>query len=228
MTTLLEKIKSRGFWRIVIRPGRLEEKRIKQINELYPMIQKTSVELRGWDFPHLDIHTKPHIDIDWVGQESEWQEYLEIWRIYQSGQFIDLSGMPEDWRDQSTLWPPDENWKLGSMLGIGNALFTFTEVFEFAARLALTEAGDEIMHIEVTVSGLKGRRLIGDHPSRLHVRRLYEASLQEFPFATELPRGQLIAQPRSLALKAATELFARFNWKPSEQLLQELQKELWK
>src|SRR3989337_3033873 len=103
--TLLEKIKSRGYWRVVIRPGRFVEKRIRDITVLYPIIQKTTVELRGWDFPHVDPHINPHIDVDWVGQESEWEEFLEIWRFYRSGQFVDLAGIPEDWRDQSKLWP---------------------------------------------------------------------------------------------------------------------------
>ncbi len=79
--TLLEKIKSRGHWRVVIRPGRFVEKRIQEISTLYPIIEKTSVNLRGWDFPHVDTHPNPKIDVDWVGQESEWEQFLEIWRF---------------------------------------------------------------------------------------------------------------------------------------------------
>ena len=66
MSTILEKIRARGHWRVVIRPGRFEEKRIQDIAALYPLIQKTSVELRGWDFPHVNPHSNPRLDVDWV------------------------------------------------------------------------------------------------------------------------------------------------------------------
>lgn len=221
--TLLEKIKSRGHWRVVIRPSRFVAKRITEISTLYPIIQKNSVELRGWDFPHVDTYTSPHIDVEWIGQESEWQQYLEIWRFYQSGQFVDLGGMPEDWRDQSELWPADTDWRPGALLGIGDTLFKLTEIFEFAARLALTEAGDESIHIEITVSGLAGRRLWVDLHNRWPMFRKYEASLQELPYKIELPRSELIAQPRELSLKPASELFARFGYTPSLTTLRDIQ-----
>ncbi|MBI2836194.1 MAG: hypothetical protein HYX85_00680 [Chloroflexi bacterium] len=224
--TLLEKIRSRGHWRVVIRPGRFAEKRIQSISTLYPIIQKTSVNLRGWDFPHVDTHIKPHIDVDWVGQESEWEQFWEIWRFYQSGQFVDLAGIPEDWRDQSKMLSADPKWKPGALLGIGDALFRFTEIFEFAARLSLTEAGDELVHIEVTINGLAGRKLWDDSHDRGRVYERYEASLQELPFKQELSRDELVGHPRELALKPATELFARFGWQADETVLRDIQKKL--
>lgn len=229
MSALLDKIRSRGHWRAVIRPQVFVERRISQINELHPIIQKTSVQLRGWDFPHLDTHTKHHIDIDWIGQESEWEGYLEIWRFYQSGQFIDIAGMHEDWLDQRRSLPTArEDWRPGLILGIGNALFRFTEIFEFAARLAITQAGEDIMHIEITVSGLEGRKLWVDSPSRMPMRHNYEASITELPYQVELSRTELIATPRELALKPTIELFQRFGWEPSQDVLRDQQKELWR
>lgn len=227
MTKLLEKIRSRGHWKVVIRPGRYVEKRIQNISALYAIVQKASVELRGWDFPHVDPHTKPHIDVDWVGQESEWQEFLEIWRFYQSGQFVDIFGIPDDWQDQSNLQPVPQDWKPGALLGIGNALFTFTEIFEFAARLALTEVGDELMHIEVVVSGLNGRILCVDSRHRTPFIQSYQASLSELPYKVVLSRSELVAQPRELALKPTMELFARFGWEPGADVLRDQQKTLW-
>jgi len=224
--TLLEKIKSRGYWRVVIRPGRFVEKRIQEILTLYPIIEKTSVNLRGWDFPHVDTHTNPQIDVDWVGQESEWEQFLEIWRFYQSGQFVDLAGIWEDWRDQSKRRPTGQEREPDLLLGTGDALFRFTEIFEFAARLALTEAGDELMHIEVTISGLAGRKLWVDSHNRAPMFRNYEASLDELPFKLELSRDELVAQPRELALKPTIDLFARFGWKADAAILRDIQKTL--
>lgn len=227
MSSLLDKIRSRGHWRVVIRPQTFIEKRISQITELYPIIQNTSVELRGWDFPHLDPHAQAHVDIDWIGQESEWEIFLEIWRFYQSGQFIDITGMHEDWYDQRRSIPAAfGDWRPGLALEIGNALFRFTEIFEIAARLAMTQAGDDIMHIEITVSGLEGRKLWVDSPSRRPMFRDYTASIRELPYQVELSRTELIATPRELALKPAIELFRRFDWDPSQNVLRDHQKEL--
>jgi hypothetical protein len=226
--TLVEKIKSRGYWRVMIRPGRFVEKRIGEISTLFPIIQKASVEFRGWDFPHVDTRTNPRIDVDWVGQQFEWEQYLEIWRFYQSGQFVDVVGIPSDWRDQSKLWPADEGWSPGSLLGIGEVLFRFIEIFEFAARLSLTEAGDESITIQIIVGGLAGRKLFVDIPNRWPMFKEYKASLSEFPYTIELSRTELVAQPRELSLKPTAELFARFGWIPDAAALRDIQKSLWK
>ncbi len=227
MSSLYGKIRSRGYWRVVIRPQPFVEKRISQITELYPILQNTSVQLRGWDFPHLDPHIQTRVDIDWIGQESDWEHFLEIWRFYQSGQFIDITGMDEDWYDQRHSIPAAlGDWRPGSILGIGNTLFRFTEIFEFASRLAMTQAGDDIMRVEITVSNLEGRKLWVDSSSRMPIRYDYVASISEFPYQIELSRSELIAAPRELALKPAIELFRRFGWDPSQDMLRDHQKEL--
>ena len=82
MSELLDNLRSRGYWRVVIRPGTFIEQRVSNISALYPILQKISVQLRGWGFPHLDSRDQPHIDTDWIGQESEWERYLEVWRFY--------------------------------------------------------------------------------------------------------------------------------------------------
>jgi len=38
--------------------------------------------------------------------------------------------------------------------------------------------------------------------------------------------GDLVAAPREFALKASTELFARFGWESSPEVLREIQQEL--
>lgn len=146
MSELLEKIRSRGYWRVVIHPASFVEKQVANISDLYPLLQKISVELRGWDYPHLDVHTPLHIDKAWIQQSSESNQYLELWRFYQNGQFVDFIGMEEDWLDQFHDWSLPENWRHGSYLGVENAVFQFTEMMEFAARLSLTQAGGESMH----------------------------------------------------------------------------------
>ena len=227
MSELLDKIRSRGYWRVVIRPGSFIGQRVPNISTLYPLLQKISVQLRRWNFPHLDTRAQPDIESDWIGQGDEWDRHLELWRFYQSGQFVDFAGITDDWRNQSKVWPAPADWKHGALLEIGDALFTFTEIFEFAARLALTEAGSEQMHIEVGVAGLQNRELWVDDvhwwPPFPSGRK---ASLKELPYKVDLSRTQLITEPRDLALKPTIELFRHFGWEPSLGLLRDMQQGL--
>ena len=227
MSTLIDKIRSRGYWQVVVRPVRFNSERISDIASLRPILQKAYVSLRGWNFPHLDEPTALHIDIDWIGQEFEWQHYISSWRFYQSGQFIYISGMPIDWRDQSHFWPADEQWRQGALLGVGDAIFTLTEVFEFAARLALSDTGDEQMHIGVTVGNLRERLLYVDTPGRWpFLTTDYQASIEKFPYSVELTRSDLVAKPRDFALQAANELFKRFGWGTTIDILRDWQSEM--
>lgn len=228
MSTLLSKIQTRGRWTVDIRPITFTEKRIGNISRLYPLLQETQVMLRGWDFPHLDRHTQANIDIDYLWQESEWNNYLEAWRFYQSGQFGVVRAMAEDWLDQSTLDSAPGGWQPGNRIGVLSVIFQFTEVFQFAANLAHSEAGDEHMHIGVTVSGLQGRALRFDSSGRWGFAQEMKASLQELPYEIILPRDELLGQPREFALQPARELFRRFGWDPDPELLRDMQSTLWR
>ena len=224
MSELLEKIKSRGYWRVVIHPGTFTEQRVANISDLYPILQKTSVQLRGWDFPHLNSKENVQKDSDWIGQESKWHQYLELWRFYQSGQFIVFLGFDEDWRDNSELWPAPDGWEPGLTLSAVNTIFQLAEIFEFAARLSFTDAGDDMMHVGITLAGLQGRSL-GLGSPRSHFKGK-TASIQELPYHIDLPRLHLMGEPMELALAPATELFKRFGWEPSLEILRDMQENL--
>jgi hypothetical protein len=225
---LLEKIRSRCYWRVVIRPSKFKKERIPDIAALLPILQKCAVQFRGWDFPHIDFQTPPHIDTDWIGEECEFMGNLELWRFYKSGQFVHVSANQYDWIDPKELkniWRPD---KLnGPLLGISDAVFRFTEIFEFASRLANTDAGEEQMHIDVTLHGLKGRTLFVDSYNRAPMFQPYTASIESFSQPKELPRTSLIAEAKELALIFSAELFKRFGWNPTLDMLRGLQSELY-
>src|SRR5438105_12910808 len=103
--TLVEKIRSRGYWDVTIRPATFVENRIAELAELAPIVERSQVSLRGWNFPHVRRRETIARGLNWTGQESEWNHYKEAWRLYKSGLFRDLSSLKEDWQDESTLWP---------------------------------------------------------------------------------------------------------------------------
>jgi hypothetical protein len=225
-SALHNKILSRGYWQTIIRPASFKEKRIDDIAALFPIIEKAQVRLRGWYFPHIDSSLPYTIDMDWIGQEFEWNHYKTLWRFYQSGLFFHVTGVPLDWRDESTLWPSDERWKPNVLLGIGDTIATFTEIFEFAARLALSEAGDNNLHIEILVGNLQHRFLYVDSSNRWPIGQPYQATIAKFPYETELPRSKLVSESKNLALHASSELFKRFRLDFASETLRSWQDEL--
>ncbi len=226
---LLEKIRQRGYWRVVIRPGRFERERFPDIAALYPLLQDRAVRLRGWAYPLLDEHRPYRTGLDWIDQESEWGYHLEYWRFYQSGQFIDYAGLDEDWRGQPPQSPTPPEWQPGRYLPILDTLYRFTEIFEFAARLALTDAYgvDDTVHVELLLRGLHGRRLYADTWPRtpMYLAGAQDAHMEEFPYKADLRRDELIANAHQLALGQAQRLFDRFKWEPTKGLLQGIQAE---
>lgn len=225
-TELQTKILSRGYWQVVIRPSRFDVHRLADIGALLPLVETNKVSVRGWDFPHVDNRAQPHVDVDWVGQELDWEHVKSIWRIYQSGQFYFLGGVALDWRDESRLWPVDANWSHSQLLGVGDTIATLTEFFEFAARLAISTAGDDVMHIDITAGNLRGRQLYTDSSRRWPLRPSYTAALAKYPHVEDVARTKLMTEGKLLALSVAKDLFARFNANLEMDILRDWQNEM--
>jgi hypothetical protein len=225
MTELIDTIRSRGSWEIIIRPGRYAEERLTNVTELHEIVQRASVQMGGWDIPPVDSPTQARIGDRYVDQEIDWSNFLEFWRLTQSGQFFHLVGIYSDWRDRSVWGVPEAGWQPGRELSVSEVLFRVTGAFELAARLSLTNAGDDPMHIDVGVKGIANRILAIDTGKRAPFTRVRRANIAEYARAFSFERDQLTTDPRGLALTAALELFRRFDWDPSVELLRELQSE---
>ena len=234
MSELVERIRSRGYWKVIIRPSTFVENRVPHRSSLLPILQKTSVDFRGWSFPPVDIFLETEKGADWVGQNIDWEPHVELWRFYQSGQFVCYSGMSCDWDQHSqtnTGWP--SQWKSADgnvqqvSLDIGEVIVRFTEMFEFAARLAFTDAGDDGIHVEVAADNFKGHFLplpaLGPERSRWRLPRSSEGEMQ---YTVDVTRTKLVAEARDLSLEPALELFRCFQWDPGIPALRDIQSEL--
>jgi len=210
--SLVEEIRSRGYWHVVVRPAVFQAGKVEYV-ALKSALEASVVRFRGWDFPHISQGTVVHRDRDWIRQEVTFRHYREVWRLHQSGQFVHMSGMLEDWLPQEG----SVNFGPGERLGVGHTLFRMTEVFEFAARLALGSAGDEIMVVVAHLFGLKGRKLWSDKNSPLG-QMTYDdlvATVPDYRIERRLSRAELAAQSWELAVGATGELFNRFGWTDS-------------
>jgi hypothetical protein len=221
--SILDLIRSRGRWRAVIRPCTFVEDRVAY-SELLKILEKNTVRIRIWDYPFIDPSRPVDHHADWVGQGFTLMKNPQLWRFYQSGQFVHLFGMWEDWpgsdeqADQPIRRP---------VLQLYQALYHFTEIIEFASRLALSEAGDDLMHVAISLHRLQGRVLafpsIAQPPSKT-----YRTSTPDYSWAREMLRTDLMADPRGLALEATKELLRRFGLDPDPFVLRALQESLGK
>lgn len=224
MSAIVTKIRTRGFWRVVIRPSTFVPDRVRY-EALEEIMRRAAVRLRGWDFPHFDKGGLAY-GMDFVGSETDWQHHLESWKFFQTGQFVFLGGMKLDWRDQSTLSDPLPGFAARRVLGVIESLWTITEVFELAARLATTPAGAEEIVVRVELGDLMGRELFVDEPRRMPLQQTCIANIESFAKDFTVSPEALLASADELAVAAAQEVFVRFGWRADAEALRSSQAEL--
>ncbi len=223
MSNTAEKIKSKGYWRVIIRPATYSKERVANILELFPLVQRLSIQIRGWDFPHIDINTNPKLGTHSVGQEVDWSGIVERWQLYQSGQFIYMGAFLSDWGFyRRPVSFADQND--GPFLLVEDCVARYSEFMEFSSRLALSPAGDQRVFIEIGAHNLSGRQLLLAS-RRGGFLRPFSAATPEFVKSQEFNREELVAESRQIGLEWARELFRRFGWDPSAEILESIRSE---
>ena len=223
MSELLTSIKSRGYWRVVIRPTTFVEDRIPNLYALQRILEKTSVQLKGWDFPHIDRFRELDQGPDWVGQEIVWGEIQEMWRFFQSGQLIHYFAIPEDWKAADQQLTSDAA-REAVWSHIRDFVARFTEIFELATRLTFIEAADDATHLEILVGNIQDHRL---HLPSLATEAGWIPVCQQPSWSckADFSNLQLVASTNDLASKWAAVFFKCFKPSPTINLIKEAQSE---
>lgn len=220
-------IRTRGFWHVIIRPATYDPGFVPYV-ELEHLIASTRVSIRGWDLPHVEDPNPIQRGSTWIGRDVAWDYHLEVWRLYQSGQFVHLNSLRNDWHDRSALSPAPPGWQPGTALGVGDALYTLGEYYEFASRLSLALPGEGALTVHLRLQNLAGRELTVNDPRRASFDSRRSTQMDTFDTGErDFTVEQLVADPRSLAVDTACELFARFGWDASPDLLRDHLEELW-
>ena len=224
MSEILERIRSGGHWRVLIRPANFERERVTSVDELCHLLERTSVRFRGRAFPVVRSDRFLALD-NYITYEEEDDRFAELWRFYQSGQFIQYFAFIEDRLDPCKIKNLPTQWQSGLFLDPLQTLFRMTEIFELATRLTFTSASDSQTHLEVSVNNILGRKLTSatEKITALPADSCHEHSLL---LTYDYSNIQLVANNRDLALQAAHEVFKCFGWNPSTSLLRDFQTEL--
>lgn len=222
---ILANLKVRPHWHVVIRPTEHQAERIPALSECWGLIDTSAVLLRGWDYPHVS----PRIEErgkgnDWIASWSDFQRHLEYWRLYQSGQFVHLFAFSEDTdegadrRARSDIDFPD-GFQPSGYLSIVNVVYTITEIFEFAARLAQKGFPGQSVSVEIEMRNVKDRVLFAREITR-GWWGFFAAEQETIGKKWEVPVEVLMSDSAGLARSAVRWFFERFGWMdPPDQLV---------
>lgn len=217
-------IKDAPYWRVVIRPDNFELERIASLKECWHLIESCRVSLRGWDYPHVDRDDRLN-GKDWIASWCEFRRHREYWRFYQSAQFVHLFSFSEDAefeeaekRARSEINIP-EGFSPSGYLSIINTLYTITEIFEFATRLAQKGTFGDSTYINIQLNKVKDRILFVWSPSRIF--DIFCPAAEDILSREQYIRTQdLVAKSGEIARDTVVWFFERFQWTdPSPELL---------
>jgi len=214
---VLDIIKSRGYWRINFEPLVYGEK-LKTLGECKDIVEKNAVRLRGWDYPHFPKRTGDNTGLEagnnfyqgWI----DWYDEKELWRMYQSGQFLHYFGLRDDWSELSHwgIVPDAASEPKNTLNIIGEVIYEITEVFEFLSRLAKNGIYDEGVRVTISLNKTKDRELTVKDALRAPLMGAYKATLDKIEFTKEYRKDEVLAQSKELAFDVVLYIFERFGW----------------
>lgn len=195
----LSNLRTGPHWRVVIHPREFNEARIASLGECWAAVVDAQVSLRGWPYPYVNHDCRKTGD-DWVGSEVEGIRHREHWRLYQSGQFAHFF----------SFWGDDAEPKAtGGELSVIGALYTLTEIFEFAARLAATEVLDDAPVVQIKMEHVRDRELTGG--GLVWLSSGFRAAEESIEGSWQMQGPGLYAEAARLGREAAIHFFERFG-----------------
>lgn len=209
-TKILEKIKTRGYWHIVIRPQKFQKEHVPSLPDLVKLIEENKVSHRGWDYPHLTSHEMRR-GLDYIQMATTFREINETWRFYQSGQFAFLRGLTED-------WIKEDKWQAQGIepqnkLSILSVLYQLSEMYEFAARLAQAGVFDNILVLKVNLVSTQGRELFFWPGSGMRwLGRTYTCDIPNLPKQESYIVTDFIARSRDYSFQHFQWIMGRFGF----------------
>ncbi len=164
---VMEKIKERGYWEIVMKPGagQCDEEKFT-FGELEGMIEYAQVRYRYMHYPLPKTRFGGYGNVGTrLESHMHYGRYLSLFRFYRSGKFVHYLGMPEDrlgddpsprarWDPAARKPRPDPPF-----LDFGSTMCQLTEVFLFASKLAARGAFGDRVRILIKLHGTNRRIL---------------------------------------------------------------------
>lgn len=210
---LLKKLRQCGYWRVEMSPGVLRPRRVDSVPALDVLVRQLRIRASRSYPCSPETGDVRHGD-DFTGQARDRGTSIDAWRLWQSGLFIHERALGPDWGDEASA--------PGTELRVFEVIVLLTHVYEFAARLARSVAGDAQMFVRVGVGPLTDRKL--RFPSEWFDDGSHRSTAARWSWSPP-PVGtpELVSEHRGLARSAAKDLFYRFGWESEPDVLRGLQ-----
>ena len=228
---IIKKTKSKGYWVINLHPDTYIENRIKTRAEVKEIVRNSVVDLRGWDYPHFrDSGGEPDVTTSGIEKFVDRRNHIEFWRMTQSGNFIHLLALREDWWgdiEYRNMWSRGDELKGKKLLGVYGTLFTLSEILEFAKRLAKQNIFGENAVVKIELYNILNRHLFIDLYNKMPFDPTPFAKV-EGPWRWDKSYSvtEVMSNVEDLALEAFLDLVDLFGWEnpPVDNLKNEQQK----
>ncbi|MFN8890969.1 MAG: hypothetical protein ACK52P_23510 [Alphaproteobacteria bacterium] len=212
---LIDRIRSVGHWRVVMRPLRPLEKNLS-LQRCFDEVERARVSLRGWDYPHIARQNDETGGIERVGDYIEnwcdWRSQIEFWRMYRSGQFLSYCALDDDMKEVEI------GGAAGKFLNVVGAIYSIGEFVEFANRLVRGGLYKDGLHISVTLKGTENRRLAAGS-GRMPFFDSRTTRVAAIVVERRLDRAAIDEGAVSVGLGIILEIFDHFGWNPEHNKL---------
>ena len=226
-----QKIGARGYWRILFRPATYDL-RLKKLLECKEIVKRNTINYRGWYYPHFPKEEHVVSGSNFYQGTEDWEGHIELWRMYQSSQFIHYRAFREDWTQENSSFPPEFKLPQMQFFGMLETLYMVTEVFEFLSRLAQESLYEEGVNVYISLQKTRNRQLheralvSNGQVHFLGFSGIYKTISDDIEIVHYCVKKDMIEKPAEIARGVILNIFEKFGWNPSEQLIEDHQKRL--
>jgi hypothetical protein len=222
-------IKSRGYWRVNFRPTTYSVV-LPSVANCREIVEKAAIQLRGWEYPAILLGASAvsrTTTTKYFELANNWENHIELWRMYKSSQFIHLLALREDWFERDS-WRSGYEQKVPpkTKLALISMTYQATEIFTFLANLIGNGLYTDGVRVDISLGPVNDRELWIEDPRRVefsYPRKTGEARLQWQKIYT---KDDITLRSTELARLMLTEWFDAFDWHPSEELVTSDQEKL--
>lgn len=218
-----EKIKTRGYWKIILKPTIKIDRFFNYINDSRAYVERTKVDYGGWDFPHLPTKNDSYEGIKlYSGKDGskamaciDWKYFKECWVFYQSGQFFCYVGLREDWFEDGDILPGSSLDKVEplSILDFVRTNYEITKFFIFAKNLSSDKRFGGKIRVEIVLHLLEGRKLDVLSPTRTPFFIERKSTTEDiYVIEKNFTKEYLKMNYLSVARDSAVEVYKYFDW----------------
>ncbi len=213
---LLDRIRSRGYWRINFQPRLLLEEKLS-LSECRDAIEKNALKLRGWQYPYVPVKEDNQQGALPSGEFFEawidWWNHIEYWRSYRSHQFLHYLALREDWFEESD-WEKERAKVItpGQALGTTRTIWQITEIFEFLSRLGRSSFYPAGAIISLSLENTEGRQLWVDDPQHMPFMDAKKTGATRIEIKREISVLEFSTEGAEIARSVLIELFDHFGW----------------